>query len=265
MSTQTFKHDSLLFAKPKNVYKSIAEWKNLLKSVCACVFDVKISTLFLEHGVVVQRVYQCVCLHDSLTSARCSDPLRAVRLWWDLFSRILPSLCLAWTREAPRVWKDSLTPLLPPHQPHSSIIFHPPAGSSHSQKLHIAPSEGSGLGGSEWGGFGCKNWGRKGKIEGWGGVSSRLMVMLAKLGQERKLGWHEGTAELYSHCWRLGHYTPEGRRKLQRRIWRLLNTNAFLCTLLGGKCVGQVATRGFYRQQNNKCSSCNSIKWAQCR
>lgn len=136
----------------------------------------------VQHNV--QLLYERVCLHDLLTSARVFDLLSTVILWW--MEKPLsqnPAVTLVWhgLGEAPSVWKDSLTSpsaTSSASSPFFSFLTFPtPVNNSHSQKLHIAQSEGLGLGWGEGeevgGGFGIKHI--AGKVKSVAkGVSSML-------------------------------------------------------------------------------------------
>ncbi len=148
--------------------ESIAGWKNLLKTVCARISNAKVCTLKKQCAATLS-----VCVFAwfvDLCQALWPPQTRDTVLNGEASSA--ESCChFVWPRreEAPRVWKDSQPPRHRLLSPTRFLIFPPPASSSHSQKLLIAPSEGSGLGGWEKGSVGVKNKGRREeKVKLWG-------------------------------------------------------------------------------------------------
>lgn len=208
----------------------------------------------------VQLFNQRVCLQDLLTSSRCFDLFRAVIMWWmEIFCWILLSLCLAWTRRGSKSL-ERLTP--PPPQPPSFLISPHQSAWSHSQKLHIASSEGWGLWGGEdevGGVRGCKNVVRKIKIEEWSAIcknkkSSTLMLMLTRIRKERKglmareeqvrpgapliLQGFSTSTRYIQHFnagqWRWGHGSPRARESCRHVVTPLMQAQV---SGLRRKCV----------------------------
>lgn len=143
-------------------------------TLCFYVFDAKISTLML--AATLSMFAWSVDLCQAVRPPSRCDP--AVNGETSQAESCCHS-CLAWARRGSKSLVRLSNPPPPPiHIPSLHAIFKffpPPASCSHSQKLHVAQSEGSGLGGGGECGLSARMFaGKKGKIDMKAGVSKYM-------------------------------------------------------------------------------------------
>lgn len=141
----------------------------------------------------VATLSMCVCLHDLLTSVSGETSL----------AESCCHSCLAWTRRGSKSLERLSNPPTSSASPPFKFSPHQPTAAT-PRNSTLPRVRDRGLGGRRGGWFGCKNVGRKGKIEGWGGVSKDMKKQQIgfnagkDMTKEKMYSWQEGMAEFCS-------------------------------------------------------------------